>query len=246
MPTTKRIHGELKQRAEAELQTHPTIEQLKQASGKYSEVEFVKSDSSHQGPTRSAGPSMKLNDREWDETMQKLAATFSDRAVAAAPKAFGAVKGDGLTQIKVGIVSSLREDEIRYYATTIIEKTNDHLKLATIGWPKEPLEPWLARVENRVPTVTIAPSGNYRLPKISDGATCIDDTWTATAAPPDARDSHTAVWTGAEMIIWGGETRNFDPLVQARGTILPLIAGHRQMAQMHRPHGVPCRVVEWQ
>ena len=155
------IHGELKQRAEAELQTHSTIEQLKQASGKYSEVEFVKSDSSHQRPTRSAGPSMKLNGREWDETMQKLAATFSDRAVAAAPKAFGAVKGDYLTQIKVGIVSSLREDENRYYATTIIEKANDHLKLATIGWPKEPLEPWLARVENRVPTVTIAPSGNY-------------------------------------------------------------------------------------
>ena len=131
----QRIHGELKQRAEAELQAHSTIEQLKQASGKYSEVEFVKSDNSHQGPIRSAGPGMKLNGREWDETMQKLAATFSDRAVAAAPKAFGAVKGAGLTQIKVGIVSSLREDENRYYAVAIIEKTNDRLKLATIGWP---------------------------------------------------------------------------------------------------------------
>ena len=128
--------------------------------------------------------------------MQKLAVTFSGRAVATAPKAFGAVKEDGEAQIKIGIVSSLREDEIRYYATAIIEKTNDHLKLATIGWPKEPLEPWLARVEKRVLTVAIAPSGNYRLPKISDRATCIDDTWTATAAPPDPRDSHTAVWTG--------------------------------------------------
>ena len=30
----------------------------------------------------------------------------------------------------------------------------------------------------------------------------------ATAAPPQARDSHTAVWTGSEMIIWGGQTNN--------------------------------------
>ena len=33
------------------------------------------------------------------------------------------------------------------------------------------------------------------------------DTWTetSTADAPDARHSHTAVWTGSEMIVWGGE-----------------------------------------
>ena len=41
----QRFHGELKQRAEAELQAHPTVEQMKQLSGKYSEIELVKSDS---------------------------------------------------------------------------------------------------------------------------------------------------------------------------------------------------------
>src|SRR5437667_5394912 len=32
------------------------------------------------------------------------------------------------------------------------------------------------------------------------------DSWTATSATnaPDARASHTAVWTGSEMIAWGG------------------------------------------
>src|SRR6202030_377319 len=32
------------------------------------------------------------------------------------------------------------------------------------------------------------------------------DTWkpTATAGAPSARSSHTAVWTGSEMIVWGG------------------------------------------
>jgi len=37
----QRIHGELKQRAEAELQTHPAVEQMKQLSGTYSEVDFT-------------------------------------------------------------------------------------------------------------------------------------------------------------------------------------------------------------
>src|SRR5207253_2072796 len=33
----QRIHGDLRQRAETELQAHPTVEQMKQLSGKYSE-----------------------------------------------------------------------------------------------------------------------------------------------------------------------------------------------------------------
>src|SRR5246127_2502178 len=44
----QRIHGELKQRATAELLTHPAVTQMKQLSGNYSEIEFAKSNSSHQ------------------------------------------------------------------------------------------------------------------------------------------------------------------------------------------------------
>src|SRR5205085_6291360 len=41
----ERIHGDLKQRAEADLLAHPTVKQMKQASGTYSEIELVKSGS---------------------------------------------------------------------------------------------------------------------------------------------------------------------------------------------------------
>src|SRR5262249_24705613 len=36
---------------------------------------------------------------------------------------------------------------------------------------------------------------------------CIDDSWTATSTTnaPTARADHTAVWTGGEMIVWGGQ-----------------------------------------
>ena len=46
-----------------------------------------------------------------------------------------------------------------------------------------------------------------RFPAISDQPSgCIDDTWTATSTTnaPTGRDCHTAVWTGSEMIVWGG------------------------------------------
>jgi N-acetylneuraminic acid mutarotase len=182
----QRIHGELRQRAEADLFAHPTVEQMKQTSGTYSEVEMVKSDGTQDKGNRSVERGIKLNSREWDENVRKLAAT--------------------------GKLSPLQEDQDRYYATALLEQTKDRLKLATVAWLKEPLESWRARAENEVPAAMAAPSGNYELPKISDGSGCLDDTWTATSGPPDPRDSHTAVWTGNEMITWGGETRNFHPL----------------------------------
>src|SRR5579884_489846 len=45
----------------------------------------------------------------------------------------------------------------------------------------------------------------YKLPEISP-LDCTDDSWTPTTTvnAPEARTTRTAVWTGSEMIIWGG------------------------------------------
>jgi N-acetylneuraminic acid mutarotase len=209
----ERFHSELKRRAEADLQAHPAVAQLKQLSGKYSEIELVKSDNAQAGASRGGEHGLRLNSREWDEGVEKLAAMFGDGssgrtqtgelrgAVAAGvPPA----KGTSIAQIKTGALSRLQEDQERYYATAVIEKTKDRLKVATISWPKDLLESWRTTAESQVPTALPASSGNYKLPQISEGGECIDNTWTATAGPPDIRYGHTAVWTGSEMIIWGG------------------------------------------
>ena len=208
----QRFHGELRQRAEADLRTHHAIEQMKQTSGDYSEIELVRSDGIREQANSDTEPSLKLNSREWDEEVQRLAAMFGDgkndgtrtgvlsRAVAAgAPPA----KGAPITQIKIGVLSLVQEDEQRYYATAILKKTKDRLKLATVEWRKEPLASWRARAENHIPKVMSAARVNYTLPAISDGANgCIDDTWTTSNI--SGRYYHTAVWTGSEMIVWGG------------------------------------------
>ena len=60
------------------------------------------------------------------------------------------------------------------------------------------------RQREKTPNIITVPSTSYVLPVMPDGNSCVDDTWTATAGEPDGRDNHTAVWTGTEMIIWGG------------------------------------------
>src|SRR5437762_1954812 len=60
------------------------------------------------------------------------------------------------------------------------------------------------RQRAKTPTLIRVPSISYVPPVIPDGSGCIEDTWTATAGSPDGRDNHTAIWTGTEMIIWGG------------------------------------------
>src|SRR5437773_8398637 len=92
-----------------------------------------------------------------------------------------------------------------------MRKGKDRLKLATIAWLKEPLRSWLAKAETQVPTTMAAVTADYTLPVISDESddsipsiNCIDNTWTATSAAPAGRSFHTAVWTGSEMVVWGG------------------------------------------
>jgi N-acetylneuraminic acid mutarotase len=55
--------------------------------------------------------------------------------------------------------------------------------------------------------VTMLGNVAYTLPKISDGnSPCTDDNWAPTSPynAPSPRSYHTGVWTGTEMIVWGG------------------------------------------
>jgi N-acetylneuraminic acid mutarotase len=72
------------------------------------------------------------------------------------------------------------------------------------GSDGKPLESWRERADSQISKLVGAPVADYVLPVISTGSGCMEDTWTATAGEPDGRDNHTAVWTGTEMIIWGG------------------------------------------
>jgi len=63
-----------------------------------------------------------------------------------------------------------------------------------------------ASTENRISAANLN-NATYTLPEIDP---CTDDTWTAASVTnaPDAREFHTAIWTGSEMIVWGGFNPN--------------------------------------
>jgi hypothetical protein len=50
-------------------------------------------------------------------------------------------------------LGALQEDDTRYYATAVLAKGEDRLKLATVMWLKEPLQSWLARAEKILRTI---------------------------------------------------------------------------------------------
>jgi hypothetical protein len=253
----KRFHGELKRRAEAELRTHGSVGEMRQTSGTYTEMEWIKSDSADPvaagvppaQPTRlppqkpadaKSAQGVKMSSSEWQESVEKLANDFGSTKVGrarppGAPGGRGTPRhseaataqsvvatalrrradrepgdqagSDPLAQIKAGVLSPLQEDEGHYYAVAVTKKGKDRLKLATIAWLKEPLRSWLAKAEAQLPMTMAAVSANYTLPVIASPlGGCTDDTWTPTSLTnaPDGRTEHTAVWTGSEMIIWGG------------------------------------------
>jgi N-acetylneuraminic acid mutarotase len=246
----ERVHGELKQRARAELQAHPTIEQVKQTNGTYTEIELLKGENGQGGVDSGVSHSAKLASGEWDEAVQKLAGTFSQRNDADA-LAFGVRRhvvpfepparhesippvnsaisahskeaaAEMYETIPVGKLSSLQEDEEHYYASAVIEKTAGHLKLATVAWLKEPLESWLSRAENQVPAGTTVPNASYTLPEISEVG-CTVNTWAAPTSmnAPRGRFNPTAVWTGSELIVWGGYDFVSDLLFNTGGRYNP-------------------------
>src|SRR5882724_9604174 len=152
----QRFHGELKRRAEAELRTHPSVREMKQTSGMYTEMEWIKSDSADDGSAPAGEKSVeavKMNGSEWQERIEKLTAEFDSRKIvgqaprlpnrglAAGAAALqqtdahtGTARPDASAQIKTGVLSPLQEDEGHYYAVAVTNKGKDRLKLATVAW----------------------------------------------------------------------------------------------------------------
>jgi len=143
----QRFHGELKQRAEAELRTHRGVRRMNQTSGMYTEMKLVRSDNNREADSASSDANnagaIRLNGSEWQESVEKLAREFgNDHPVAAGVPPAQPTRlppQELLAQIKTGVLSPLREDEGHYYAVAVMNKGRDRLKLATVAWPKEPL-----------------------------------------------------------------------------------------------------------
>jgi hypothetical protein len=124
-------------------------------------------------------------------------------------------------RLPIGEVSDLVETAHYFQKETVIEKSDGVLRVSRTRWTKQPFDSWWVTEgpERDVPVRAIpAQTGEgkaYSLPQAPEAA-CTDDMWLATSTGsgvPDPREEHTAVWTGSEMIVWGGR----DPSPLATG-----------------------------
>src|SRR5262249_23107760 len=98
------------------------------------------------------------------------------------------------------------------------------------------------QAENQTPKLMAAASGSYVLPTILDGPNgCFDDSWTRTSLtnPPTARSGY-EVWTGSEMIIWGGEY-----YVNTGGRYNPTTDSWTATSTTNAPAGRTAHTVVW-
>ncbi len=99
----------------------------------------------------------------------------------------------------------LQEDDHAYYLVTTLAQSADRVRLATFRWEKVPFSIWWHAIMNRVSldirelAHSYGPIGYAGFP-----AGCSDDTWSPIVPPHLQRAGFTVVWTGSEMIVWGG------------------------------------------
>ncbi|HPA80916.1 MAG TPA: hypothetical protein PLS95_08905 [Thermoanaerobaculales bacterium] len=137
---------------------------------------------------------LELEPGDFDERVRQLRA------------AIGGQRGE----LTLGRVSPVREDDSRFYAVAVHALDDQQAELTTVEWPKRSFDEWWGEARETLAPPTGAPAFDYRLPKVL-GSGCVDDTWRPTLSVLDPRYWHTAVWTGSEMIVYGG--------MQAVGTV---------------------------
>ncbi len=108
--------------------------------------------------------------------------------------------------LEIGMVSPLQESETSFYATVIVDKGSDWIRVGYASWAKRPFDSWWNEVKDSLPVQTETSIREYTLPRTL-ATVCGTDVWssTSTSGVPSLRANHTAVWTGTEMIIWGGD-----------------------------------------
>jgi N-acetylneuraminic acid mutarotase len=219
----ERFHGESRRRAEAELNWPDAAHRLREMSGEYREVEWRLVEDAAQREVTARDGVVALQPAEWRAQMERLQRMF-DPAPDGVPQYRFRRKGlvneplppeGGTTNavsprlLPLGQVSALQEDEERRYAAAVLEQSARRVKVAMVEWRKAAFDEWWGRVKAEMAMDVAAASGEYRLPEIeAQPGSCFTDAWrfTSQTGAPSARANHTAVWTGSEMIVWGGLT----------------------------------------
>ena len=197
-----RIHEELKTAIERSLARRPAVAELRR-EGEYVEAVWTRGQSERAG-RHGGARTIAMDDESWQRGLDRLHAGFD--AVPAWPRV-----RPGVEDLPLGILSRLQEDDESFFVQAVLEKGAARVKVATIAWRKTPFDEWWAGTKGTIASgtsdlaATTGVASLESLPEIA-ASNCTSDTWAAvqTVGAPSGRNAFSMVWTGTEMIIWGG------------------------------------------
>jgi N-acetylneuraminic acid mutarotase len=167
-------------------------------------------------------------------------------------KQLAALRKDASKRVgEIGMIASTRD---AFTVRVVLEATAEHVRAALFRVARPAWHDWWRTVEpdlddSAVKTVARA----VALPATSGASAPFegceaDDTWRqfGRGALPTARSSHTAVWTGTEMIIWGGtHWDGADLYLDSGGRYDPVTDVWSEMASVGAPQGRAYHTAVW-
>ncbi len=231
----ERFHGELRRRAQRAMRERPGPGRMAEWGAAYGEITVGRA-----GAAVPEGSVVVLEPEEYHRLLARLAHAFE-------------VGGDGgdedlLARVPAGVVSRLEEEDGAFVAFSLVEKKDSSIRLATATWAKQPFDAWWSGVRATYMSGS-AESGADEgtlpaaLPALAPPP-CTDDTWTPTHADaPDPRYAAQAVWSGTEMLIWGGAPG--DPAIVQGWRYRPATDTWTAMSSLGAPASRTLHTVVW-
>jgi N-acetylneuraminic acid mutarotase len=198
-----RLHSSTRAKAEAATASCSDVECLKAFGGLYRETSLrLEQDPGDPKAEPGIGTIAFSSPQEFADQLERLAASIGGTSRA-------------ITRHKL---SPLEETNDALAVRVVLSQKADELVTASVTWPKRSFDDWWA--ENRLPSVAgdRDSSFTFTLPAIATNA-CVNDSWTSMFSVVK-RDGASAVWTGAEMVLWSGITgARYDPATDTWGGI---------------------------
>jgi len=177
-----RIHGETYRRALAARGGATDLIALEGAADRVVVLRYVRADKAG-APSHDldAVPSEPLDARAWQEIAEPL------------------------SKRPLGEMGPLEEGQRAFTVTAVTARDADSVTVSTAVWEKESFDSWWKKRRDVFVVDSPEPIGTYTLGSPAPGNPCTNDTWyPLKRAVPAARMEPVWVWTGSEMLVWGG------------------------------------------
>jgi N-acetylneuraminic acid mutarotase len=234
-----RFHGEITAAARSALETCDNAGCIKTLGDRYVETTWRLRADADGGDPAASNPeddSVTLDPDQWEAHLARLASK-----IGGTPDA-----------IPIGTLSPAQETADGIEVTTLLARDGNRVTTAAAIWQKLPFDRWWTVERAGQETRSDPMPAKFRLGALQENG-CTPETWLVTAPPavPDPREAHTAIFTGSEMIVWGGYSGDgldtggrYDPATDT-WTLLPAVGNSPERRRRHTAVWTGTEMVVW-